>query len=292
MAHTACNPSPHGRFKQGHDLWHDAINTPQYCLVMLPAHHPLETCVPDTIYRNALFFDGTGASPTRTDIAVSAGRISAIGHLLVAGSHTTEIECDGMWLMPGLLDIHTHLDLELELDPALPEVVRHGTTTVVIGNCSIGVTYGNQRREGEDPIVDCFARVENMPKSVLAKVADACDWTDSQSYLDHLSSLRLGPNVVPLIPHSMLRIEVMGLRDSISRRPTRRERARMERLVDAGMAQGYAGFQPMPCPFISWQTTRTKAQDPHAIRQLPRTQAVDRGCAPLRARVAGHAPQG
>ncbi|WP_308719111.1 N-acyl-D-glutamate deacylase [Komagataeibacter xylinus] len=219
--------------------------------------------MPDTIYRNALFFDGTGASPTRTDIAVSAGRISAIGHMLVADSHTTEIDCDGLWLMPGLLDIHTHLDLELELDPALPEVVRHGTTTVVIGNCSIGVTYGNQRREGEDPIVDCFARVENMPKSVLAKVADACDWSDSQSYLDHLSGLKLGPNVVPLIPHSMLRIEVMGLRDSISRRPTRRERARMERLVDAGMAQGYAGFSTDALPF------HFLANDPHKKRKIP-----------------------
>ncbi len=149
--------------------------------------------MPDTLYRNALFFDGTGCDPIISDIAVSDGIISAIGTDLPAGDDTRVVDCTGLWLMPGLLDIHTHLDLELEVAPELPEVVRHGTTTAVIGNCSLGVTFGNQRRDGEDPIVDCFARVENMPKSVLRKVADTCSWTDSQGYLDHLAVCRLAP---------------------------------------------------------------------------------------------------
>nr|WP_255663184.1 N-acyl-D-glutamate deacylase [Komagataeibacter sp. FNDCR2] len=210
-----------------------------------------------------MFFDGTGCDPIISDIAVSHGIISAIGADLPAGAETRVVDCTGLWLMPGLLDIHTHLDLELEVAPELPEVVRHGTTSVVIGNCSLGVTFGNQRRDGEDPIVDCFARVENMPKSVLRKVADTCSWTDSQGYLDHLGALPLGPNVVPLMPHSMLRIEVMGLHGSISRRPTRRERARMEGLVDAAMAQGYPGFSTDALPF------HFLANDPHKNRRIP-----------------------
>ena len=52
-----------------------------------------------------------------------------------------------------LLDIHTHMDLELELNTKLEEVVRHGTTTCIVGNCSIGAAYGSQRHKGEDPIL-------------------------------------------------------------------------------------------------------------------------------------------
>lgn len=203
----------------------------------------------DSVYRNGFFFDGSGKAPVIADVAVEDGRIAAIGRDLAVGAGATEIDCRGLWVMPGLLDIHTHLDLEVELAPELPEVVRHGTTTVVMSNCSIGVTYGHQRRDGEDPIVDCFARVENMPKPVLKRVADACTWTDSQGYLDHLERLPLGPNVVPMIPHSMLRIEVMGLDGSVSGPPTPEELARMEQLLEAGMAQGYAGFSTDALPF-------------------------------------------
>lgn len=203
----------------------------------------------DSVYRNGIFFDGSGKAPVIADVAVEDGRIVAIGRDLAVEAGVTEIDCRGLWVMPGLLDIHTHLDLEVELAPELPEVVRHGTTTVVMSNCSIGVTYGHQRRDGEDPIVDCFARVENMPKPVLKRVADACTWRDSQGYLDHLEGLPLGPNVVPMIPHSMLRIEVMGLDGSVSGPPTPEELARMEQLLEAGMAQGYAGFSTDALPF-------------------------------------------
>ena len=81
--------------------------------------------------------------------------------------------------MPGLLDIHTHLDLEVELAPELKEAVRHGTTTAIMSNCSLGVAYGNQREGEDDPIVDCFARVENIPKHVLKQVGDVCTWKTS-----------------------------------------------------------------------------------------------------------------
>ncbi|KXV59324.1 N-acyl-D-glutamate deacylase [Acetobacter senegalensis] len=217
----------------------------------------------DIIFRNSILFDGSGSIPVVSDVAITDGKITAVGRNLKATDETAEIECRGLWLMPGLLDIHTHLDLEVELAPELPEVVRHGTTTVVMSNCSIGVTYGHQRRNGENPIVDCFARVENMPKLVLSRVADMCVWSDSQGYLDHLESLPLGPNVVPLIPHSMLRIEVMGLDESVTRHPTRQELARMEQLLEAGMLQGYAGFSTDALPF------HFLANNPNKKKKIP-----------------------
>ena len=197
----------------------------------------------DLLIRDAVVFDGSGELPLTQDLAVKDGRIAAVGAGLDRQGEAAEVvDAQGQWLMPGLLDIHTHLDLEVEIDPRLPEVVRHGTTTVVMSNCSLGLAYGAQLRNGENPIVDCFARVENVPKSVLQKVVDRVDWDDSAGYLAHLEQLPLGPNVVPMIPHSMLRAEVMGLKESVSREPTEEELARMEALVEQGMQQGYAGF--------------------------------------------------
>jgi len=102
----------------------------------------------DILIRNALVFDGTGAEPCEMDIAIEGGRIAARGRKLPAGEAMRVIEADGQWLMPGLLDIHTHLDLEVDLDPGLPEVVRHGTTTVLVGNCSLGTCFGRQQKDG------------------------------------------------------------------------------------------------------------------------------------------------
>ena len=99
----------------------------------------------DTLIRNALVFDGTGAAPQHVDIAVKDGRIAARGSKLPATQASRVIEGEGKWLMPGLLDIHTHLDLEVDLEPGLPEVVRHGTTTVLVGNCSLGTCFGRQQ---------------------------------------------------------------------------------------------------------------------------------------------------
>ncbi|HZR35610.1 MAG TPA: N-acyl-D-glutamate deacylase [Nevskia sp.] len=216
-----------------------------------------------TLFRNATLFDGSGSEPRTADLLVRDGRVAAIGPNLAVPAGARSIDCSGRWLMPGLLDIHTHLDLEVELAPELPEAVRHGTTTVVMSNCSLGVAYGNQRRGDQDPIVDCFARVENVPKHVLRKVGDAVTWNDSGDYLEHFERLPLGPNVVPMIPHSMLRIEVMGLQDSISREPTEDELKRMEALLEKGMREGYAGFSTDALPF------HYLANRPNTRKQIP-----------------------
>jgi len=201
------------------------------------------------LIRGALVFDGTGAAPRREDVAVAQGRIAARGPSLDAARAERVLDATDRWLMPGLLDIHTHLDLEVELAPGLHESVRHGTTTVVVGNCSLGTAFGAQRRNGEDPILDCFTRVENIPKSVLRRVVDRIDWDDTAGYLEHLDRLPLGPNVVPLIPHSMLRIEAMGTAAAVSRAPTPAELARMSALLEQAMQQGYAGFSTDAIPF-------------------------------------------
>ena len=139
----------------------------------------------DTLINNALVFDGRAEAPAHQDVAIQDGKVAAVGRALDATQATEVVDADGRWLMPGLWDIHTHLDLEVELDPGLTEVVRHGTTTAVVANCSIGVPFGRQNESGHDPVVSCFARVENIPKSVLARVADKITWDNPKAYLDH-----------------------------------------------------------------------------------------------------------
>lgn len=217
----------------------------------------------DILIKNGIIFDGNGTAPVIGDIAIKDGRIAAHGQNLDASSAAKALDASGQWVMPGLVDVHTHYDLEIELTPGLPESVRHGTTTVVMSNCSLGLAFGAQREKGDDPIVSCFARVENMPKHVLKKVADLVYWNDSQAYLDHLETLKLGPNIVPMVPHSMLRIEVMGLDESVSRHPTEGELAEMKSLLKTTMDQGYVGFSTDALPF------HFLANDPNRKKQIP-----------------------
>ncbi|MFT6489753.1 MAG: N-acyl-D-aspartate/D-glutamate deacylase [Parvibaculaceae bacterium] len=190
-----------------------------------------------------------GEQPIVEDIGISGGRIVARGKDLEASTADQIIDGSGLWALPGMFDIHTHYDLELEVAPALSESVRHGTTSVVIANCSLGLAFGAQRKGAIDPIVDCYARVENIPKAVLRACADKVTWTDPDAYLKHLSQINLGPHVVTLMPHSMLRIEVMGFEDSISRDPTTAELTSMADTLRAGLKSGYAGFSTDALPF-------------------------------------------
>ncbi|WP_424010369.1 N-acyl-D-amino-acid deacylase family protein [Marinobacter sp.] len=203
----------------------------------------------DYLIHGAKVFDGTGELPRREDIAIANGRIAARGPELDPANARQVFDGNEYWAMPGLFDIHTHYDLELEVAPGLPESVRHGTTTVVIANCSLGLAFGAQRKDGADPIVDCYARVENIPKEVLRATADKVDWHNPREYIQHLNKLSLGPNLVTLVPHSMLRIEVMGFDASISRDPTEDELQAMEALLEKALDDGYAGFSTDALPF-------------------------------------------
>jgi N-acyl-D-aspartate/D-glutamate deacylase len=217
----------------------------------------------DTLIKNAMIFDGSGDEGRLGDIAIQAGKIAARGYDLDPKLADVIIDASGKWLMPGLLDVHTHYDLEVELAPGLSESVRHGTTTVVVANCSLGLAFGAQRENGQDPIVDCFARVENIPKPVLKRIADRVDWSTSDQYLAHLDTLKLGPNIVPMIPYSMLRIAAMGVTPSVTRAPTESELVHMEHLLDKGMREGYVGFSSDSLPF------HYLSIDPHRENKIP-----------------------
>lgn len=225
----------------------------------------------DILIKNALIFDGSGELPQEYDIAVKDGKIVAKGINLPAKDASSNIDGAGKWLMPGLIDIHCHFDLEVEVAPELPETARHGTTTVVNSNCSLGIAFGKQtstERPWENPILDCFARVENIPKPVLAMCVDqAITWDNPIDYITHFDGMNLGPNVCVMLPHTMLRIEVMGLEESISREPTENEILEMARITEEALGAGYVGFSSdgLPLHYL--------ANDPHKNAKIPAQHA-------------------
>ena len=217
----------------------------------------------DLLVTGAKVLDGEGTPGRIEDVAIKDGVVAARGRDLPREAAAQSVDAKGQWLLPGMLDIHTHLDLEVEVAPALEEVVRHGTTTVLVGNCSLGTCFGAQEREGQEPIVDCFTRVENIPKKVLRKCAEAMTWDNPEDYLKHFESLNLGPNIAAFVPHSMLRIEVMGLDGSISRAPTELELQKMEQILAGAMELGYLGLSTDGLPF------HYLSNDPHTDKRIP-----------------------
>jgi len=91
----------------------------------------------DTLIRGATVFDGLGGAPQRADVGVRAGRIVAIGRVREAAADT--VDADGLSLMPGIVDLHTHFDAQVTWDPTLSPSGALGVTTAVMGNCGFGL---------------------------------------------------------------------------------------------------------------------------------------------------------
>ena len=101
------------------------------------------------------------------------------------------IDAAGKWIMPGFLDVHTHYDAEILLDPGLRESVRHGVTTLLLGNCSLSTVYANT-----EDAADLFSRVEAVPRDfVLGALENNKTWSTPAEYVATIDALPLGPNV-------------------------------------------------------------------------------------------------
>jgi len=97
----------------------------------------------------------------------------------------------------------------------------------------------------------------------LRKVAEKITWDNTGVYMDHFANMPLGPNIAAFVPHSMLRVEVMGLEASVSRKPTEAELRKMEELLEAAMLQGYMGLSTDGLPF------HYLSNDPNTEKRIP-----------------------
>jgi N-acyl-D-aspartate/D-glutamate deacylase len=158
----------------------------------------------DTVIRNGLVVDGTGAPGRVADVGIRDGRIVAVG--TVTEEAATELDATGMVVAPGVVDPHTHYDAQLFWDPTASPSNVHGVTTVIAGNC--GFTLAPIKAEDADYIRRMMAKVEGMP---LVALEDGVpwSWTTFGEYLGRLEG-NLGVNAGFLVGHCALRRYVMG----------------------------------------------------------------------------------
>src|SRR5881296_1261583 len=194
----------------------------------------------DTIIKGGTVVDGSGLPGRRADVGIKLGVITDIGRL--SGARHT-IDADGLVVMPGIIDVHTHYDPQLTFDPFATSSCFHGVTSVVAGNC--GYSIAPCARKDHDWLVELFARVEGMSPNVLREGLP-WDWDTFPSFLNVLES-RLGINAAFYIGHSALRRFVMG-EGASERQATPEELERMRALVHDAMAEGAAGFSSSQAP--------------------------------------------
>ncbi len=197
-----------------------------------------------TLLRGALVVDGSGNPAYRADVEVAGGQIAAVGEV-AAGGDTVEIDLSGLVLAPGFIDIHTHLDAQVFWDPDLTPSSWHGVTTAVLGNCGFGIAP--TAPPDRDVVMDTLELVEGMNGRTLRAGIDWCFETFPQ-YLSTVRRLPKRINVASMVPHSMVRIFVMGSDAATSRMATEDEVARMCAIVDAAFDAGAVGVSTSQAP--------------------------------------------
>jgi N-acyl-D-aspartate/D-glutamate deacylase len=222
----------------------------------------------DTVITNGRWFDGTGAPSALRNIGVHDGRVATVaaGPLDTTGADV--IDATGQWVIPGIIDIHTHYDIETLCEPGLSESLRHGVTTVMLGSCSLSTVYLDSVDAG-----DIFGRVEAIPRHyVIEQLDGARSWSNPSEYVAALEQRNLGPNLAAFIGHSDMRAATMGL-DRATRkdvRPSPAELARMEAMLEEALDEGFVGMSSQQLLFDKLDGAVCRS------RTLPSTFATSR----------------
>src|SRR5215468_1804649 len=195
----------------------------------------------DLVIRNGMVVDGSGFSRYRADVAVKDGRIAEIGR--IRGSAETTIDAEGLFVAPGIIDLHTHYDVQPFWDRLCTSSIWHGVTTVLTGNC--GLTLAPLRPEHRETMLATFCCVEDLPVDALNAVLP---WT-WQSFDEFLTAIDigLGVNMMPLVGHNPLRLSVMD-GAAWDRTATADEIASMQRLLRAALEEGAWGWSTTVSP--------------------------------------------
>ncbi len=190
----------------------------------------------DLIVKGGRIYDGSGMPSFTADLAISNGRIAAIGRVNDKGAEI--LDAGGLAVAPGIIDFHTHFDAQIWWDPLGSSSNEHGVSTVVMGNC--GLTLAPCKPESRDALIGTFVRVEGMPRHAL-QAGIPWEWRTHGDLLDALSRRPLGLNIATLVGHCAVRQYAMG-EASVEREASDAEISQMEELVGQGMAAGAFGF--------------------------------------------------
>src|SRR5258708_1233415 len=186
----------------------------------------------DLVLRGGSIIDGPGKARYRADLAIDNGRIVAIGDLgRTAG--TNEMDASDRIVAPGFIDVHTHDDGLLLVDPGMSPKVSQGVTSVVIGNCGFSLAP--------------LAPRATLPQEFRLLGEDKIyRYPTMGSYFDALDKTPAATHIAALVGHSTLR---MGAMTDLERSATPAECAQMSRVLDESLAPAAIGFSPgLPHP--------------------------------------------
>jgi N-acyl-D-aspartate/D-glutamate deacylase len=180
------------------------------------------------VIRHATVFDGTGSEPVQADIAIRDDRIVEFGP---AASPATErgmeeLDASGLYAAPGFIDIHSHSDYTLLVDPRAVSAIHQGVTLEVVGNCGHGCFPISNTRDARRAIYG----VRDAPQLT---------WNDARGYFDTLERAEPAVNVISLVPNGQLRLSAVGLCD---RQATAAELRSMIQALEESLEAGAWGY--------------------------------------------------
>jgi len=179
----------------------------------------------DILIRNGLVFDGSGSTGSMQDVAIADGRIAAIGSAL-PGEAAKVIDAKSLAVSPGFIDIKTHSDFTLPINPKAESKVRQGVTTEIIGHCGFSVA-------------PCLPGKVELLRDYLSPSAPWLPFRELTfpDYLDTFPATAV--NAGMLVGHNTLRLMVMGMNPGP---PSPDEMRRMIELLEEGLDAGALGL--------------------------------------------------